>query len=102
MKGGMICLTFLVMVLLAVIPCVVQASKAIAVSAGGTQVLVLMDDGTVYSWGENLYGELGIGGNETLNKTYRTPHRVLIDNVTAISAGPGYSLALRSDGAVWA
>lgn len=75
----------LVSIVLAIIPCAVQAQRAVAVATDGGQVLVLMDDGTVYS----------------LEST-DNPQKVPIDNVMAVSMGSSVSLALRSDGTVWA
>ena len=60
--------------------------------------LALRADGTVWAWGDNGYGQLGIG-NKTLQNT---PQQVIgLDSVIDISAGTGHSLALRADGSVW-
>jgi len=96
MKTKLMEVTVLLAIILVVAPCAVQA-KIIAVSAS-TQVLALDDNGTVWAWGDNSYGQLGIG---TMGGNYGTPQKVLIDNVTQISAG-GDSFALKSDGTVWA
>src|SRR5437588_12440166 len=53
----------------------------------------------VRAWGSNGYGELGDG---TTDNRY-TPVAVSgLTGVTAISTGQGHSLALKSDGTVWA
>ncbi|MDI6898057.1 RCC1 domain-containing protein [Methanocella conradii] len=79
-------LAILVAIVFAVFPCAAHAQKVVAVSIeGGGRVLMLMDDGTVYS----------LGSKDDLQK-------VSIDNVTTVSAGSMVSLALRSDGTVWA
>lgn len=68
---------------------------------GGTDsdfALALRADGTVWAWGDNGYGQLGIG-NKTLQNT---PQQVLgLDSVIDIAAGAAHSLALRADGTVW-
>jgi alpha-tubulin suppressor-like RCC1 family protein len=72
-----------------------------AVSAGGHHSLALTDDGTVLAWGNNHFGQLGIGNHQ--NKT--TPVTVPLPagtDVTAISAGYDYSLALTSTGSIYA
>ena len=56
-----------------------------------------MEDGTVYSWGDNTYGQLGNG--TTTNSL--TPIMVNIDNVMDIAAGDRHSIALKNDGTVW-
>ena len=77
-----------------------------AISAGSSHSLALKDDGTVWAFGTNNYGQLGVG--DTMNRD--APVQVkdpsdpttYLTGVTAISAGYDYSLALKSDGTVWA
>ena len=72
------------------------------ISAGLHHTLALKSDGTVWAWGANYYGQLGDG---TTSGTPGRPIPARVDNldeVTAISAGGAYSLALKSDGTVWA
>ncbi|MDD3878050.1 MAG: T9SS type A sorting domain-containing protein [Bacteroidales bacterium] len=74
----------------------------IAVSAGGDQLeahsMALKSDGTVWTWGSNLYGALG---NATTTSTNTPVQSLLLTNVTAISAGGWHSVALKDDGTVW-
>jgi len=75
-----------------------------AISAGGKHTLAIAADDTVWAWGDNASGQLGDG---TLVKE-KSPVHVLADagttlaGVTAIAAGGNFSLALKSDGTVWA
>jgi alpha-tubulin suppressor-like RCC1 family protein len=69
-----------------------------AIAAGEGHVLALRTDGTVWAWGENGKGQLGIGTNNNAN----TPFTTQINNVTAVAAGANHSLALKNDGTVWA
>lgn len=74
-------------------------NSVVAVAAGGGHFIALKDDGTVWTWGANMRGELGDG--TTINRI--VPVRVQnLSNVIAIDAGSSTSLALRSDGTVWA
>ncbi len=68
-----------------------------AIAGGEGHTLVLKTDGSVWAWGENGKGQLGIG---TTNDA-RTPYTTQISNVTAIAAGGSHSLALKSDGTIW-
>ena len=69
------------------------------VAGGPYHSLTLKNDGTVWAWGRNDFGELG---NGTTTSRY-TPVQVKgLTNVVAIAAGYDHSLALRSDGTVWA
>jgi hypothetical protein len=68
-----------------------------AVAGGGEHSLALKNDGTVWAWGHNVYGQLGDGSTTTR----LTPVRVSgLTQVIAIAAGEGHSLALKSDGTV--
>ena len=61
--------------------------------------LVLNNDGRVYSFGWNQYGQLGHVGTSRDDVT--TPTESNISNITAISAGKGHSMVLRNDGKVY-
>ena len=75
-------------------------SGVVAVAAGIDQSLALRSDGTVWAWGGDRYGQLGDGAN---NAAQPTPVQVTgLTGVTKIAAGGLFSLALRSDGTVWA
>ncbi len=54
--------------------------------------------GTVWTWGRNLYGQLGDGTTTNRN----TPVQVSgLIGVTAIAGGDSHTIALKSDGTVW-
>jgi alpha-tubulin suppressor-like RCC1 family protein len=75
-------------------------SGIIAIAAGGRFFSVaLKDDGTVCTWGENAFGQLGDGTNTPRLRPVAVPG---LDGVMAISAGRGHVLALRRDGSVFA
>lgn len=69
------------------------------ISAGQFHVLAAKNDGTVWSWGYNYYGQLGNGTKTGSN----VPVQVTgLASVTKVSGGYRFSLALRNDGTVWA
>ena len=73
-----------------------------AVSAGFGQIVILKNDGTVWAWGCNKYGQIGRGtfGN---SNSENTPDRVPnLSDIVRISAGFRHSLALDKNGSVWA
>lgn len=75
-----------------------------AVAAGAAHNLALRRDGTVWAWGYNGYGQLGI--NNTADKASAVPVGLpevtgLPAGITAIAAGGSHSLALDSLGRVW-
>ncbi len=74
-------------------------TNIIAIATGGWgHSFALKSDGTVWSWGQNYFGQLGVG--DTTDRY--SPTQVSITGITAISAGGGHSLALKNDGTVWA
>jgi alpha-tubulin suppressor-like RCC1 family protein len=71
------------------------------ISAGWSHALAVTTTGQVYAWGSDSNGELGDGGGAA----QATPQLVNLPpgtNVTAVSAGENYSLALTSQGQVLA
>jgi alpha-tubulin suppressor-like RCC1 family protein len=71
----------------------------ISVGGGnGRHVLSIKTDGTMWSWGRNHYGQLGLGN--TINRS--SPVQIgALTNWAAISAGDQMSLAIKSDGTMW-
>jgi alpha-tubulin suppressor-like RCC1 family protein len=79
----------------------VPLSGVTAISAGLSHTLALKNDGSLLSWGQNASGQLGL--NSVLNAQQATAITALAGrSITAISSGHNHSLALRSDGAVYA
>ena len=70
-----------------------------AVSGGYDHSLALKRDGTLYAWGKNHRGQLGIGSTNNEN----APQQVGNDSDwKAIAAGNNHSLALKSDNTLYA
>lgn len=90
---------FLIILLNGSLPAQAASSRAVGISAGYTHALALMEDGTVWAWGDNKYGQAGV---ETSISVQPIPAKVMISDVIAVSAGGGQSLALKKDGTVWA
>ncbi|MGH7217887.1 MAG: IPT/TIG domain-containing protein [Candidatus Microsaccharimonas sp.] len=80
--------------------------KVVAISAGYNHSLALTSDGRVYAWGGNASGQLGDGNSTSADITRPVsilyPEGLAGKFITSISAGYLYSLALTSDGAVYA
>lgn len=75
-----------------------------AVEGGNGFTLALSTDGRMYSWGANVYGELGNSTNAfSVSPVAVDVHRALLgETVTAISAGGSTSAALTASGKVYA
>ena len=76
----------------------------VQVAGGGSHSLALKSDGTVWAWGSNQYGQLGDGSYPVSGAQSNTPVKVsgLTGVVQIASEGLYHSLALKSDGSVWA
>ena len=78
-------------------------TNVIAVSAGGRHSVALRNDGTVWTWGNNEFGQLGDGtGGEWDDYSFIPVQVQTLTNVTEISAGSGHTVVLRDDGTIWA
>lgn len=76
-----------------------NSSPIRAIAAGGHHSLALLDDGSVYAWGSNSRGQLGIGSTtNALEPTLVTE----LSDIIKISAGGSHSLALQAGGSVYA
>jgi alpha-tubulin suppressor-like RCC1 family protein len=69
------------------------------VSGGYDHSLVLKSDGTVWTAGRNIYGQLGDGSN---TQRYSPVQVSDLTDVVKVRGGTYHSLALDSDGTVWA
>jgi alpha-tubulin suppressor-like RCC1 family protein len=81
------------------------AAYAIAVAAGSYHSLALRSDGTVWAWGANWAGQLGDGSVQNRDRAdlvQGVEGEPFLTHVVALAAGRAHSLALRSDGTVWA
>lgn len=87
--------------------------RAVAIAAGFQHSLAVAGSGnTVYTWGNNLQGQLGWDSMSILNATHGpVPRQVwtgqnnappAFSNAVAVAGGRSHSLALKVDGTVWA
>src|SRR5438034_8326870 len=81
-----------------------------AISGGAVNSVVLKNDGTVWVWGYNQYGEGGdsSGTSTSLTRTNPVVWSTTFSNGVAVAGGgwaesySPHTLALRNDGTVWA
>jgi alpha-tubulin suppressor-like RCC1 family protein len=73
----------------------------VSVAAGGTHSLAIHSNGTLWAWGDNSSGQLGIPTSNTA-VTATTPTQVgTAANWSMITSGLAHSLALRTDGTLY-
>jgi alpha-tubulin suppressor-like RCC1 family protein len=70
------------------------------VTAGRAHALAIKIDGTMWGWGDNANGQLGLGGSKLTAQ--KTPQRIGTgSDWIAAAAGKSFSIALRADGTLW-
>ena len=76
----------------------------IDVAGGFGHSVALQDNGTIWSWGLNDNGQLGIDSfdDSTVPAALNNPADMGSHTWTAVAAGDYHSVALRSDGTIWA
>ncbi len=75
------------------------AQAAMQVAGGFGYTLALAEDGSVYSWGSNTFGNLGHG--DLIDRKFPTKINGLT-GVVAVSTRGSTSYALKADGTIWA
>jgi alpha-tubulin suppressor-like RCC1 family protein len=70
------------------------------ISVGEEHMLLAKTDGTVWSWGRDQWGQLGLGAD---GGTSATPKMIpTLAGVVSVVARGSFSMALKADGTVWA
>ncbi len=70
--------------------------RFIKIAAGGDHTVALAQDGSVWTWGCNNYGQLGNGVDlDEQDKDSYTPIKIIESGVKGIAAGASYSLVIR-------
>jgi alpha-tubulin suppressor-like RCC1 family protein len=74
-----------------------------AIAAGGYYSVALTQDGTVWTWGHNNSGQLGIGTGGDENDRQIVPVQVPnLNNIITIAGGHEHTIALCNDNTGWA
>ncbi|MEN9521770.1 MAG: hypothetical protein RL065_147 [Bacteroidota bacterium] len=79
-------------------------SNVKSVSAGTHFSLALKNDGTVWAWGNNNVGQLGINTSTNINLPTQVTDitgNQFLTNIVSIEAGDGFAMALSSSGKVY-
>ncbi|WP_295456262.1 CARDB domain-containing protein [uncultured Thiodictyon sp.] len=72
------------------------------VVSGEAHTVALKTDGSLWAWGENAHGQLGNGQlGDVITASQLTPVKILT-GVAAVAAGAYHTLALTTDGKLWA
>ena len=80
--------------------CDIDPNEVKQIACGGNHTFILKGDGTVWSCGQNIDGQLGL--DNSLTKYDFTQVTINIDNdVKQISCGDSHTVILKNDGTVW-
>lgn len=105
--GSFLCLSFLVAAVFISELKAADSDPVVEVVTGVSHSLLLKNDGTVWAWGRNINGELGIGETAIKHngKEVGVVFPTQVKNLTEIidvDSGYFHSVALRNNGTVWA
>jgi alpha-tubulin suppressor-like RCC1 family protein len=85
-----------------------HGADVVSIWGGARGTIILKSDGTVWTWGANFDGKLGIGLDPTNFPRSLVPVEVhgpgnagYLNSVKAIMGGEIHNVALKSDGTVW-
>lgn len=83
-----------------VLPNTTQLVGVSAIDAGFSQGYALLNNGSLVAWGDSYYGQIGDG---TFQSGKNIPSPVTgLSSLTAVSGSGNHTLALKSNGTVWA
>ncbi len=75
-------------------------NDVITIDSSGTSTLALRRNGEVWGWGDNLFGQIGVGTPDTARSPLRFMGSPALGAVRAVSAGNSHGLVLRADGRI--
>lgn len=75
-----------------------SSAKWIDISTGNNFQMAIQANGTLWAWGDNGFGQLGLGNNSSTNTLTQVGTD---DNWTTVSCGEFFTLALKTDGTSW-
>ena len=70
------------------------------IACGGDSSAAIKEDGTLWTWGYNRYGQLGCGLDGSVYYQVENPTQIM-DNAKFVSLGNMHSAAIRGDGTLW-
>lgn len=77
---------------------VIGQGKIAQLTGGRNHTLLLKENGDLWAWGDNSYGQLGLGAEAA--QVVNLPQKVM-ENVRAIAAGDHFSMAITLDHSLW-
>jgi alpha-tubulin suppressor-like RCC1 family protein len=79
-------------------PQTLNLTGVVDIASGYWHSLALLEDGSVYAWGDDSFGQLGLGEVNFAVSPTAVPG---LENIAAIACGTSFSAAVNEDGEVW-
>lgn len=97
--------TWLTVLVFALMP-LARGADVVSIWGGARGTIILKSDGTVWTWGANFNGKLGIGDTNIVRSSvpvevHGPGNAGFFNQVKAIMGGEIHNVALKSDGTVW-
>lgn len=73
--------------------------RTVSAGAGAYHALAIRDDGTLWAWGDNRFGQLGLGHTSGVTEPTQVGAETIWESV---AAGWRHTMAIRTDGTLWA
>lgn len=83
-------------------PTKVDNAKWAVVKGRSTTIVGIHTDGTLWAWGKNLTGQLGVGADSETKECAMTPEKVSDERWLDCASGYSHSTAVKADGTLWA
>jgi alpha-tubulin suppressor-like RCC1 family protein len=83
-----------------------QGADVVSIWGGARGTIILKSDGTVWTWGANFNGKLGIGNTNPVLmdvpvEVHGPGNLSYLNSIQAVMGGEFHNVALKSDGTVW-
>ena len=80
----------------------ISVNEIMQIACGSYFTFILKNDGSLWSCGDNEYGQLGLGTSDTnLHATFTKVTTNINNDVKQISCASDYTFILKNDGSVW-
>jgi len=104
-----ICTQITIGLALVALASVARGADVVSIWGGARGTIILKSDGTVWTWGANFDGKLGIGIDPYSLSRSMVPVEVhgpgnvgYLNSISAIMGGEIHNVALKANGTVWA